>query len=220
MGINAVKGVEIGAGFAAVTDLGSQHGDELLPDGFVGNRAGGVLGGISSGQDIEVSIAVKPTSSIRLPRRTITRAGVADRHRNPRTARSLCRHPCDTDRRSDAGTGAHGPCAAASCTERRRPSRHRAASRPLFVVLMPRDALPQPPDWRLGALFAAYFGLAGLLAPYMPLYFQARGLDAFQIGLSGSARPGHARDRPQPVGIPRRPCHAPHPDPAQRPPLR
>jgi chorismate synthase len=77
MGINAVKGVEIGAGFAAVTDLGSQHGDELLPDGFVGNRAGGVLGGISSGQDIEVSIVVKPTSSIRLPRRTITRAGVA-----------------------------------------------------------------------------------------------------------------------------------------------
>jgi chorismate synthase len=75
MGINAVKGVEVGAGFACVEQLGSQHGDELRPDGFVGNNAGGVLGGISSGQDIEVSIAVKPTSSIRLPRRSITRAG-------------------------------------------------------------------------------------------------------------------------------------------------
>jgi chorismate synthase len=75
MGINAVKGVEIGAGFACVEQLGSEHCDELRPDGFVGNNAGGVLGGISSGQDIEVSIAVKPTSSIRLPRRSITRAG-------------------------------------------------------------------------------------------------------------------------------------------------
>jgi chorismate synthase len=77
MGINAVKGVEIGAGFGCVSQLGSQHGDELLPDGFVTNNAGGMLGGISSGQDIEVSIAVKPSSSIRLPRRSITRAGAA-----------------------------------------------------------------------------------------------------------------------------------------------
>jgi len=77
MGINAVKGVEIGAGFRSVTQLGSQHGDELLPDGFAGNNAGGVLGGISSGQDIEVSLAIKPTSSIRLPRRSIDRSGAA-----------------------------------------------------------------------------------------------------------------------------------------------
>jgi len=77
MGINAVKGVEIGAGFQSVSQLGSQHGDELLPDGFVTNNAGGMLGGISSGQEIEVSIAIKPTSSIRLPRRSITRAGAA-----------------------------------------------------------------------------------------------------------------------------------------------
>jgi len=73
MGINAVKGVEIGAGFAAVTQAGSQHGDELTPVGFASNHAGGVLGGISTGQDIEVSIAIKPTSSIRLPRRSINR---------------------------------------------------------------------------------------------------------------------------------------------------
>jgi len=77
MGINAVKGVEIGAGFNAVTQEGSEHGDEMLPDGFASNHAGGVLGGISTGQDIEVSIAIKPTSSIRLPRRSINRAGEA-----------------------------------------------------------------------------------------------------------------------------------------------
>jgi chorismate synthase len=68
MGINAVKGVEIGAGFASVTQKGSEHGDELTPQGFVGNNAGGILGGISSGQDIVAHIAIKPTSSIRLPR--------------------------------------------------------------------------------------------------------------------------------------------------------
>ncbi|MGH6611023.1 MAG: chorismate synthase [Burkholderiaceae bacterium] len=77
MGINAVKGVEIGAGFAAVTQKGSEHSDEMLPTGFATNHAGGVLGGISTGQDIEVSIALKPTSSIRLPRLSITRAGAA-----------------------------------------------------------------------------------------------------------------------------------------------
>ena len=75
MGINAVKGVEIGAGFGAVVQKGSEHGDEMLPAGFASNNAGGVLGGISTGQDIEVSIALKPTSSVRLPRRSITRAG-------------------------------------------------------------------------------------------------------------------------------------------------
>ncbi|MDH4135006.1 MAG: chorismate synthase, partial [Gammaproteobacteria bacterium] len=71
MGINAVKGVEIGAGFAAVTDKGSTHGDSLTPQGFKGNKAGGVLGGISTGQDLDVSIAIKPTSSILIPRESI-----------------------------------------------------------------------------------------------------------------------------------------------------
>jgi chorismate synthase len=75
MGINAVKGVEIGAGFRSVAHKGSEHGDEITPDGFIGNNAGGVLGGISSGQDITVSIAIKPTSSIRTPRRSIDRDG-------------------------------------------------------------------------------------------------------------------------------------------------
>jgi len=74
MGINAVKGVEIGSGFGVVTQRGSEHGDEMTPEGFLSNHAGGVLGGISTGQDIEVSIAIKPTSSIRLPRRSVDRA--------------------------------------------------------------------------------------------------------------------------------------------------
>ena len=77
MGINAVKGVEIGSGFGAVTQRGSEHGDEMTPEGFLSNHAGGILGGISTGQDIEVSIALKPTSSIRLPRRSIDQSGAA-----------------------------------------------------------------------------------------------------------------------------------------------
>ncbi len=75
MNINAVKGVEIGAGFASVTQRGSEHGDEMTPQGFLSNNAGGILGGISTGQDIVVNVAIKPTSSIRLPRRSINKAG-------------------------------------------------------------------------------------------------------------------------------------------------
>ena len=75
MGINAVKGVEIGAGFASVTQRGTTHGDSLSPQGFKSNNAGGVLGGISTGQDLEVSIAIKPTSSIITPRESIDMNG-------------------------------------------------------------------------------------------------------------------------------------------------
>jgi chorismate synthase len=75
MGINAVKGVEVGAGFRSVAQRGSEHGDEMTPAGFLSNHAGGVLGGISTGQDIVVNIAIKPTSSIRLPRRSIDLQG-------------------------------------------------------------------------------------------------------------------------------------------------
>ena len=75
MGINAVKGVEVGAGFACVAQKGSEHGDEMTPEGFLSNHAGGVLGGISTGQDILVNMAIKPTSSIRLSRRSINREG-------------------------------------------------------------------------------------------------------------------------------------------------
>jgi chorismate synthase len=75
MSINAVKGVEIGAGFECVAQKGTEHRDEITPEGFLANHAGGVLGGISSGQDLLASIALKPTSSIRIPGRTIDLAG-------------------------------------------------------------------------------------------------------------------------------------------------
>ena len=89
MGINAVKGVEIGAGFASVAQRGTTHGDELTPQGFASNNAGGVLGGISTGQDIVVSIAIKPTSSIRSPRRSVGLDG------QPTTVETFGRHdPC------------------------------------------------------------------------------------------------------------------------------
>jgi len=77
MSINAVKGVEIGAGFGCVVQKGSEHGDELTPQGFLSNHAGGILGGISTGQDIIAHLAVKPTSSIRIPRRSIDLKGAA-----------------------------------------------------------------------------------------------------------------------------------------------
>jgi chorismate synthase len=77
MSINAVKGVEIGAGFQAIAQKGSEHGDEMTPQGFLSNNNGGVLGGISTGQDVTVSLALKPTSSIRIERRTIDVRGAA-----------------------------------------------------------------------------------------------------------------------------------------------
>jgi len=89
MGINAVKGVEIGAGFRSVEQRGSEHRDELTPTGFKSNHAGGVLGGISSGQDIVVNIALKPTSSITMPGATIDVQG------NPTEIATTGRHdPC------------------------------------------------------------------------------------------------------------------------------
>ena len=89
MGLNAVKGVSIGAGFDAVAQRGSEHGDEITPEGFVGNNAGGVLGGVSSGQPLTVSLAIKPTSSIRVMQRSVNRAN------EPVEVQTLGRHdPC------------------------------------------------------------------------------------------------------------------------------
>ena len=89
MGINAVKGVEIGAGFASAGQLGTEHSDEMSPEGFLTNHAGGILGGISTGQDVVVSIAIKPTSSIRLTRQTV------DVNGQPATIETHGRHdPC------------------------------------------------------------------------------------------------------------------------------
>jgi chorismate synthase len=75
MGINAVKGVEIGAGFTSVVQKGSEHRDEITPHGFLSNHAGGILGGISSGQPVVASIALKPASSIPIPARSVNLAG-------------------------------------------------------------------------------------------------------------------------------------------------
>ena len=89
MSINAVKGVEIGAGFGCVTQHGSEHGDEFTPDGFLSNNSGGILGGISTGQDVIAHYAIKPTSSIRIPRLSIDKAG------NPVSVSTEGRHdPC------------------------------------------------------------------------------------------------------------------------------
>jgi chorismate synthase len=89
MSVNAVKAVEIGSGFDSVTQRGSEHGDELTPEGFVTNHAGGILGGISTGQDIVVTIGIKPTSSIRVARRSIDKQG------KPVTVETNGRHdPC------------------------------------------------------------------------------------------------------------------------------
>lgn len=89
MSINAVKAVEIGSGFGSVTQRGSEHGDELTPEGFATNHAGGILGGISTGQDIVVTIGIKPTSSIRVARRSIDKQG------NPVSVETNGRHdPC------------------------------------------------------------------------------------------------------------------------------
>ena len=89
MSINAVKGVEIGAGFASVAQRGTEHSDEMTPDGYLSNNAGGILGGISSGQDVLVSMAIKPTSSIRLDRRSV------DKHGDPVIVNTHGRHdPC------------------------------------------------------------------------------------------------------------------------------
>jgi len=89
MGLNAVKGVEIGAGFASIVQKGSEHGDEITPEGFLTNNAGGVLGGISTGQPITVSLAIKPTSSIRVERRSV------DKNGQPVMVQTLGRHdPC------------------------------------------------------------------------------------------------------------------------------
>ena len=129
MSINAVKGVEIGAGFGAVAQSGTEHSDEMAPEGFLGNHAGGILGGISTGQDVVVAIAVKPTSSIRLDRHSIDKAG------QPVIVNTHGRHdPCVGIRATPIAEAmlalrADGSRAAPSRAERRRRRRHAAAGR-------------------------------------------------------------------------------------------
>jgi chorismate synthase len=120
MCINAVKGVEIGAGFGCVTQKGSEHRDLMTPGGFLSNHAGGVLGGISSGQDIVARLALKPTSSIRLPGQTVDRWGQPAEIVTKGPPRPLRGHPGHAHRRGHAGPGADGPLVTPSGPERGR----------------------------------------------------------------------------------------------------
>ena len=120
MGINAVKGVEIGSGFGVVTQKGSEHGDELSPQGFRSNHAGGVLGGISTGQDLVVSHRRQADQLDPHPARFDRPRRPADAGGNLRPPRPLRRHPRHADCRGTAGAGADGPCAAPPRTVRRR----------------------------------------------------------------------------------------------------
>ncbi len=132
MGINAAKAVEIGDGVAVAGQRGSEHRDELRPDGFASNHAGGTLGGISSGQDLIVHVSFKPASSIQVPGKYHRRCRAACRNRDDRPARSLCGAPGGADRRGDAAARAHGPRAPSPGTMRRRrvadPGDHRLTS--------------------------------------------------------------------------------------------
>ncbi len=133
MSINAVKGVEIGAGFRAVAQRGTEHSDEMAAEGFLGNQAGGILGGISTGQDIVVAIAVKPTSSIRLDRHSIDKQG------KPVIVNTHGRHdPCVGIRATPIAE------AMLACVLMDHALRHRAQNADV-VVETPRLA-PQAPD--------------------------------------------------------------------------
>ena len=216
MGINAVKGVEIGAGFNAVTQKGSEHGDELLPDGFATNHAGGVLGGISTGQDIEVSIAIKPTSSIRLPRRSIDRAGEADRGRDARPPRSLRRHPRHADRRGDAGAGADRPRAAASRAERRRAARRSADPGGLALPLMSRRVGGSRPRWSAaGDVLRRVLRAGRDPRAVHAAVLRAPRPDRRADRPAGGDGAGDADGRAEPVGLARRPLGPPHAHPAR-----
>ena len=121
MSINAVKGVEIGEGFAAAALSGEANADEMhMRDGvveFASNHAGGILGGISTGQPIVARFAVKPTSSILTPRQTVDRDRPRHRDQHQGSSRSLCRHPRGAGGRGDAGLCAGRPPSAAAGTE-------------------------------------------------------------------------------------------------------
>ncbi len=123
MSINAVKGVEIGEGFAAAALSGEANADEMrMHDGlveFASNHAGGILGGISTGQPIVARFAVKPTSSILTPRQAVDRNGARHRDQHQGPPRPVRRHPRRAGGRGDAGLRARRPSAAASGAESR-----------------------------------------------------------------------------------------------------
>jgi hypothetical protein len=215
MGINAVKGVEIGAGFAVVDQKGTEHRDEITPAGFLSNNAGGILGGISSGQDIVVSIALKPTSSIRLP-------GTVDRPLGKPV--EVVTH------------GRHDPCVGIRATPIAEAMlamvlmdhwlRHRAQN--ADVQLGDAGGSGQPwsrsdwidgrsragrfRTWRLSSFYFLYYAFLGAMMPYWSLYLQAVGLDAAAIGVVLAVMAAIAHRRAEPVGLARRPQRMPPAD--------
>ncbi len=134
MGLNAVKGVEIGSGFGVVAQRGSEHGDELSAAGFASNHAGGVLGGISTGQELVVSLAIKPTSSIRLPKASIDRSGA------PTVVETFGRHdPCVGIRATPIAE------ALLALVVMDHALRHRAQCGDVRLAVPPVPAAPEPP---------------------------------------------------------------------------
>jgi hypothetical protein len=210
MGLNAVKGVTIGDGFGVVPQRGTVHGDELTPEGFASNHAGGVLGGISTGQDLVVSLAIKPTSSIRTPKASIDRAG------QPTQVQTFGRHdPCVGIRATPIAE------ALLALVVMDHALRHRAQCGDVVLPMRPspgpspRPSLEpaRPPRVsglrRFGALSFAYFAAIGLFNPYAPLWFQSLGLSTLVIGGIARCRAGRASWRPTPGAgrRPRRPAH-------------
>ncbi len=145
MGINAVKGVEVGAGFASVAQRGTEHSDEMTPEGFLSNNAGGILGGISTGQDIVITIAVKPTSSIRLDRRSIDKAGA------PVVVNTHGRHdPCVGIRATPIVEAMVALVLIDHALRHRAQNADVVATTPRIPAAAPADAAPSPP--RAGAV--------------------------------------------------------------------
>jgi hypothetical protein len=188
MGINAVKGVEIGDGFGVVAQRGSAHGDELTPQGFASNHAGGVLGGIATGQDLVVRIAIKPTSSIRLPKASIDRAAARPPWWRPSAATTPAWASAPRPSPRPAGAGGDGPRAAPPGAVWRRGA---AAAAHCGAA----DLTPACRQWarpgsrglrRFGALTFTYFAAIGLFNPYAPLWFQSLGFSTLVIGAIAS----------------------------------
>jgi hypothetical protein len=187
--------VEIGAGFDSVTQRGTTHGDSITPTGFVTNNAGGILGGISSGQDLEVSIAIKPTSSIISPRQSI------DIHNNPVEVVTKGRHdPCVGIRATPIAEAMlalvvmeHVLRNRAQCGDVQTDAPRRGRSRVpagVFPLVPPRHQWPPERGHLLAfaGLSASYFAHIGFFNPYLPLWLKDLGLPIFTISLLASVQ--------------------------------
>jgi hypothetical protein len=185
MGINAVKGVEIGAGFDSVSQRGTVHGDELTPEGFRTNNSGGVLGGISTGQDIKVSLAIKPTSSIRTARESIDKAG------SPASVETFGRHdPCVGIRATPIAEAMlalvlmdHALRHRAQCGDVRVDTRASRRKHRANLSTRVSGSIDPGTYLRFGLFYLGYYGYVGVISPYVSLFFADRGYSPVQIGV-------------------------------------